>query len=39
MAECLIHVYPILLPRSPEGVRAADRMNSFIRTRTSKEER
>ncbi len=39
MAEGLIHVYPILLPQSPEGVQAAARMSSFIRTRTSKEER
>ena len=39
MGEGLIHVYPILLPQSPEGVEAADRMNTFIRTQTSKEER
>lgn len=38
-AEGLIHVYPILLPQSPEGVQAADRMNSFIRTQTSEEQR
>ena len=38
-AEGLIHVYPILLPRSPEGLQAADRMNTFIHTQISKEER
>jgi acetyl esterase/lipase len=39
MAEDLIHVYPILLPHSPEGGQAAGRMRSFIHTRSSKEER
>ena len=38
-AEGLIHVYPILLPQSPEGSEAAERMTDFIRTQTSKEER
>jgi monoterpene epsilon-lactone hydrolase len=38
-AEGLIHIYPILLPQSPEGLQAADRMNTFIRTQISKEER
>lgn len=39
VGEGLVHVYPILLPRSPEGLQAADRMNTFIHTQTSKEER
>jgi acetyl esterase/lipase len=38
-ANGLIHVYPILLPQSPEGVEAAKRMTDFIRTQTSKEQR
>lgn len=38
-ADGLIHVYPILLPQSPEGVEAATRMTDFIRTQTSKEQR